>query len=312
MRIAVFGTGGAGGYYGARLAQAGEDVTFIARGEHLRSMQQNGLRVDSPKGDFVLPSVSATDDAGSVGKVDLIILGVKAWQVTEAARAMGPLLGPDTVVLPLQNGVETPQQLVAVLGRGHVFGGLAKIFSSLIGPGQIRHVGGPTSVTFGEMDNRRSQRAENLVRVFNRAGVDADVPPDIHVAMWEKLLFIASFGGLGAVTRAPIGVIRTVPETRRMLEEAMGEIYRVGRARNIHFGSDIVERTMAFTDSQPADGTASMQRDIIASRPSELESWNGAVVRLGREVNVATPVHGFIYSSLLPLELRARGRLEFS
>ena len=307
MRIAVFGTGGAGGYYGARLAQAGEDVTFIARGEHLRAIREHGLRVDSVNGDFVLQSAQATNDPGQVGTVDVVILGVKAWQVPEAAEAMGPLLGPESFVVPLQNGVETPDRLAAVLGREHVFGGLAKIFSSIIEPGHIHHVGGPTSVTFGELDNRPSERAENLLGVFTRAGIGADIPADIHVAMWEKLLFIASVGGVGAVTRAPIGNIRTLPESRRMLQEGMREIFQVSRAQRIQMDQDVVERTMTFTDNQPPDGTTSMQRDIMAGRPSELEAWNGAVVRLGRQVNVATPVHGLLYHSLLPLEQRARG-----
>ena len=306
MRFAVFGTGGAGGYYGARLALAGEDVTFIARGEHLRVIREHGLRVDSVKGDFVLQSAQATNNPGQVGTVDVVILGVKAWQVPEAAEAMGPLLGPESVVVPLQNGVETPDQLAAVLGREHVFGGLAKIFSSIIGPGHIHHVGGPTSVTFGELDNRPSERAENLLGVFTRAGIGADIPADIHVAMWEKLLFIASVGGVGAVTQATIGIIRTLPESRRMLEEGMREIFQVGRAQKIQLDQDVVERTMTFTDNQPPDGTTSMQRDIIAGRPSEIEAWNGAVVRLGRQVKVATPVHAFLYRSLLPLDTRAQ------
>ncbi len=310
MRFAVFGTGGAGGYYGARLALAGEDVTFIARGEHLRVIREHGLRVDSVKGDFVLQSAQATNNPGQVGTVDVVILGVKAWQVPEAAEAMGPLLGPESVVVPLQNGVETPDQLAAVLGREHVFGGLAKIFSSIIGPGHIHHVGGPTSVTFGELDNRPSERAENLLGVFTRAGIGADIPADIHVAMWEKLLFIASVGGVGAVTQATIGIIRTLPESRRMLEEGMREIFQVGRAQKIQLDQDVVERTMTFTDNQPPDGTTSMQRDIIAGRPSELEAWNGAVVRLGRQVKVATPVHAFLYRSLLPLETRAQKRTD--
>ncbi len=311
MRIAVFGTGGAGGYYGARLAQAGEDVTFIARGEHLRAIREHGLRVDSINSDFVLQGAQATNDPGQVGKVDVVILGVKAWQVQEAAHAMGPLLGPESVVVPLQNGVETPDQLAAVLGRDHVFGGFAKIFSSIIGPGHIRHVGGPTSVVFGELDNRPSERAEELRAVFARAGIGAEIPPDIHVALWEKLLFIAPFGGVGAVTHAPIGIVRTLPETRRMLEKGMREIFDVGRARKIQLDDNVVDRTMAFTDSQPPAGTDSMQRDIIAGRPSELEAWNGAVVRLGQQVNVATPLHAFLYHALLPMELRARGQLQF-
>jgi len=312
MRIAVFGTGGAGGYFGGRLAQAGEDVTFIARGEHLRALREHGLRVESVKGDFEVRPARATDDPEEVGEVDVVVVGVKAWQVPEVAKAARPLVGPGSYVLPLQNGVEAATQLAAILGPDRVLGGLAKIFSSVVEPGRVRHVGGPASVAFGELDNRPSERAERLREAFERAGVTVEVPPDIHVALWEKFMFIAPFGGIGAVTRAPIGTLRSLPETRRMLEQGTREVFQVARASNIALGDDAVARTMAFADSQPPAGTASMQRDLIAGRPSELEAWNGAVVRLGRQASVATPLHAFLYHSLLPMELRARGRLQFS
>jgi 2-dehydropantoate 2-reductase len=311
MRIAVFGTGGAGGYFGGRLARAGENVTFIARGEHLRALREHGLRVESVKGDFEIQPVQATDDPEEVGEVDVVIVGVKAWQVPEVAKALRPLVGSGSYVLPLQNGVEAASQLAAVLGADRVLGGLAKIFSSVVEPGRIRHVGGPASVAFGELDNRPSERVERLRKAFALAGVTVEVPPDIHVALWEKFMFIAPFGGIGAVTRAPIGTLRSLPETRRMLEQGTREVFQVARASNIPLDDDAVARTMAFVDSQPPVGTASMQRDLVAGRPSELEAWNGAVVRLGQQVGVATPLHAFLYHSLLPLELRARGQVQF-
>lgn len=311
MRIAVFGAGGVGGYFGGRLAQAGEEVVFIARGEHLQALRTHGLRVDSVKGDFVLQSVQVTDDPAQVGVVDVVLLGVKAWQVPEAAQAMRPLVGPDTFVVPLQNGVEAPAQLVAVLGAQHVLGGLAKIISFKVGPGHIRHAGAEPYVAFGELDNRISERAERLCQAFERAGVRVEIPPDIQAALWEKFLFIVSWGGVGAVTRAPIGVLRTVPETRQMLEQAMHEIVAVALARNIALPEDVIGKTMVFVDRLPPNGTASLQRDIMEGKPSELASWNGAVVRLGQEVEVATPLHAFIYHSLLLLELQARGQVQF-
>lgn len=311
MRIAVFGTGGAGGYFGGRLARAGEDVTFIARGEHLRALRKQGLRVESVKGDFEIQPAQATDNPEEVGEVDVVIVGVKAWQVPEVAKALRPLVGPGSYVLPLQNGVEAASQLAAVLGTDRVLGGLAKIFSSVVEPGRIRHVGGPASVAFGELDNRPSERVERLRKTFALAGVTVEVPPDIHVALWEKFMFIAPFGRIGAVTRAPIGTLRSLPETRRMLEQGTREMFQVARASNIPLGDDAVARTMAFVDSPPSVGTASMQRDLVAGRPSELEAWNGAVVRLGQQVGVATPLHAFLYHSLLPLELRVRGRVQF-
>ena len=311
MRIAVFGAGAVGGYFGARLAQAGEEVVLIARGEHLRAIQAYGLRVEGATGDFVIHPAQATDDPARVGTVDVVLVGVKAWQVEEAARAMRPLVGPETFVVPLQNGVEAPTQLARVLGSDHVLGGLCRIISAVVEPGHIRHVGLEPYVAFGELDNRPSERAERLRATFARAGVRAEVPPDIHVAMWEKFLFIASFSGVGAVTRAPVGVLRSLPETRRMLEQAMEEVWAVAQARGIGLPREGIPRTMALIDGLPPGGTASMQRDVMAGRPSELESQNGAVVRLGREVGVETPLHAFIYHSLLPLERKARGQVSF-
>jgi len=301
-----------GGYFGGRLAQAGEEVVFIARGERLRALRDQGLRVESPKGDFAVQPVQATDDPAQVGMVDVILVGVKAWQVTEAAQVMGPLVGPETFVVPLQNGVEAPDQLAAVLGAGHVLGGLCRIVSSVVEPGHIRHAGLEPYVAFGELDSRPSERAGRLREAFARAGVTAEIPPDIQVAMWEKFLFITSFSGVGAVTRAPAGVLRSLPETHQMLEQAMHEVLAVARAREIALPEEAIPRTLTLIGNLPPGGTASMQRDVMEGRPSELESQNGAVVRLGQEVGVATPLHAFIYHSLLPLELRARGRVQFA
>ena len=311
MRIAVFGAGGAGGFLGGQLGQAGEDVVFIARGEHLQALRTKGLRIDSIKGDFVLQSVKATDDPAQVGVVDVVLVGVKAWQVPEAAQAMRTLVGPETFVVPLQNGIEAPLQLAAVLGAQHVLGGLAKFISFIMGPGHICHTGTEPYVAFGELDNRSSERGERLRQAFVRAGIKVEIPPDIHVALWAKFLFVVSWGGVGAVTRAPIGVLRSVPETRQVLEQAMHEIFAVARAREIALPEDIIGKTMAFVDSLPPGGTTSLQRDIMEGKPSELAAWNGAVVRLGQEVGVATPLHTFIYNSLLLLELRARGQVQF-
>lgn len=312
MRIAIFGAGAVGGYFGARLARAGEEVVFIARGEHLQAMRRDGLHVESVLGDFRVAPVNATDDPASVGPVDAVLVGVKAWQVPEAAEAMRPLIGPETFVVPLQNGVDAPDQLAAVLGREHVLGGLCRIISSVVAPGRIRHGGMEPYVAFGELDNRPSPRAERLRTAFEHAGVRAEIPADIHVAMWEKFLFICTLSGVGAVTRAPVGVLRSMPETRRMLEQAVAEAFAVGRARGIALPDDAPQRIMALIDGLPPEGSASMQRDLAAGRPSELESQNGAVVRLGREVGVPTPLHAFIYHSLLPLERRARGQIDFS
>jgi 2-dehydropantoate 2-reductase len=310
MRIAIFGTGGAGGRFGAQLASAGEDVVFIARGEHLRTMQTEGLRLETPEGDLLIHPAEATDDPEQVGQADLVILGVKAWQVKAAARAMEPMIGQETFVLPLQNGIEAATQLTEVLGVERVIGGLCGTFSWIEGPGHIRSIGRVHFVRFGELDNAPSKRTAELKRMFQRAGADVEIPSDIHVALWEKFLFVVSFGGVGAVTRAPIGVIRSLPDTRRMLERCMREIYAVARAGEIALDEGITGETMEFVDSLDPAGTTSLQRDIGDGRPSELEAWNGAVVRTGKEVGVATPLHEFIFHSLLPQELKARQQVE--
>ena len=311
MRFAIFGVGAIGGYFGGRLEQAGEEVAFIARGEHLEALRTKGLRVDSINGDFVLPAVTATDDPSRIGAVDVVLVGVKTWQVPAAAESIRPLLGEDTLVLPLQNGVEAPDQLAKILGREYVCGGLAKIISYIAGPGYIRHTGADPYIALGELDNQPSDRLERLRRALQRSGVSAEIPPDITAALWAKFLFVASWGGVGAITRAPIGVIRSVSQTRRMLEGSMQEIYEVADALNVNLAPDAVSAAMGFIDTLPPNGTTSMQRDIIENRPSEIESWTGAVVRFGRDAGVPVPINEFTYNSLLPLERKARGQLDF-
>ena len=300
MRIVVFGTGGVGGYFGGRLAQAGEDVTFIARGEHLRAIKTRGLRVESATGDFVLFPAKATDDVNEIGEVDLIILGVKAWQVPEAARAIKPLVGPRTTVLPLQNGVDAVSQLVDELSPERVIGGLCRIVSFVVEPGLIRHAGFKPSIIIGELDNQRTDRIEKIEQIFSHADLAISVAADIQVALWTKFLFIASFSGIGAIADAPAGILRTDPKWRAQMLNAMKEIYALAHARGIKLPENSVDSVMTAVDSLPEDATSSMQRDIVAGKPSELESQNGAVVRMAHESGVDVPTHEFIYESLKP------------
>jgi len=309
MRIAIFGTGGAGGYFGAQLALAGEDVVFIARGDHLRAMKADGLRLETPSGETIVPT-EATDNPSEIGNVDAVLVGVKAWQVTDAANAIRPLVGFDTVVVPLQNGVEAASELAAVLGSG-TLGGMCGTLSFIVGPGHIRSVGGQNFIKFGELDNKQTERVERLRQCFARANVSVEVPANILKALWDKFLTVTSFGGVGSITRAPIGVTRAVPETRRLLERCLQEVQAVAKARNIPMADTAVADTMKFYDALPANGTTSLQRDIADGKMTELDYWNGAVVRLGREVSVPTPTNEFIYDCLLPLELRARGKVDF-
>lgn len=295
MRIAVIGAGGIGGYFGGRLAQAGHDVTFVARGDHLKAMRTNGLRVDSVAGDHTVEPVQATDDIGTIGPVDAVLLAVKTWQVPGLLAALPSLLGPDTAVVTTQNGVEAPAQVAAAVGEAHVVPGVAKIFAAIEAPGHIRHFGGPGNITFGEWDNRRSDRVQQLADALGDAGV---IARDIWVELWFKLLFVVPFGTLGAATGVDLGALRTHTGTRRLLAAAMAEIRAVAVAAGIALPEDCVETAMGFIDSQPSAGTTSLQRDIWAGRPSELDAWTGAVVRLGAEHGVPTPVHDTLYQIL--------------
>ncbi|HEY9183558.1 MAG TPA: 2-dehydropantoate 2-reductase, partial [Gammaproteobacteria bacterium] len=270
----------------------------------------NGLRVDSVLGDMHVEPAVASANTSDVGPVDVVLLGVKTWQVPEAARSLGPLLHRDTVIVPLQNGVETIDELVSTVGPQHVAGGVCGGFCFIVEPGRIRHIGGVTFIKFGELDGRKSRRIEALRDTFVRASVDAAVPDDIQVAVWEKFLLVVPFGGVGAATRAPIGVLLT-PPTRDLLARGMREIEAIGRARGIALPADTVERTLAILDGVTPSGTSSLQRDIAAGKRSELDAWTGAVVRLGARAGVPTPLHDFLYATLLPQERRARGEVSF-
>ena len=307
MRIAIFGVGGVGGYFGGRLAQTGEDVTLIARGVHLQALRTTGLRVDSINGDFEVHRVQATDNPAAVGQVDAVILAVKAWQVSDAAEAIRPMVGPDTCVVPLQNGVEAPGELAAALGAQHVLAGVCRIFSFIAAPGHVRHTDTDPSVRIGEMDNRPDERADRLCEAFVRAGVNAAVPSDIQAELWLKFVFITAFSGIGAITRSPVGVWRSIPETRRMYAQALDEVLHVARARHISIPETAIAGAMDTLDNHQPGATSSLQRDIMDERPSELHYQNGAVVRLGREAGVEAPLHATIYHSLLPMERKARG-----
>jgi 2-dehydropantoate 2-reductase len=309
MRVAVIGAGGVGGYFGGKLAHDGLDVVFVARGATLTALRTHGLRVESIKGDFALDHVQATDDPGAFGAVDAILLTVKTWQIPEAAASIKPMLKNDTAVIPLENGMEAPQQIAQIVGSKHALGGLCALVSFVVAPGHIRHIGADPFIMFGELDNRRTERVEKLRVAFEGAGVHTEVPADIHRSMWSKFLFIAPMSAIGATTRVPVGVWRSVPETRELATRALREVLAVAASRDINLGDDAVERTLERYDALPPESTSSLQRDVMDSRPSELDAQLGAVVRMGAEQNIATPVFDTVYRALLPQERRARGLL---
>ena len=313
MRIAVYGIGGVGAYFGGRLAQIGQDVVFIARNETLAVLRTQGLKVGSIAGDFSIDKVEVTNNPAEVGVVDYVLCCVKSWQVPAAARAMKPMIGPDTLVVPLQNGVEAPYLLAEEIDPANVLGGLCAIVAFQAGPGHIKHSGGNPLIRFGHLDNHPDPRVNALSEIFNHcSGVKSSIPDDVLVAMWQKFMLITPWSGLGAVSRAPIGVLLEQPETRELLTQATEEIYQLGRARGIDLPQDSVAKTLKTLEGIPPNSTTSMQRDLVRGRPSELDAQNGAVVRLAQEVELDTPVNRFFLYSLRSLELRARGALSFN
>src|SRR5262245_5393456 len=314
MRIAILGAGAVGCYFGGRLAQSGDEVVWFARGATLEALRSHGLSVKSLKGDFVLPPQRATDRPEEVGRVDAVILGVKAWQVSEAALALAPWLGPESLVLPLQNGVDAVDQLRRGLGPEPVVGGVCKIVCEVVEPGRVRHFGAEPRVELGPWSDpeanvarceRQRERCQRLQRAFSRAGVEARVHDDIRVAAWEKFLFIASLSAVGAVTGLDVGALRARPEARELLRLGMAEVAALARASGVPLASDVVARSLGFVDGMAAESTSSMQRDIAAGRPSELDSLCGAVVRLARERGLEPPAHAELYASLRARAWRA-------
>ncbi|GEJ58548.1 2-dehydropantoate 2-reductase [Anaeromyxobacter diazotrophicus] len=307
MRVAVVGAGGVGGLIGGLLARAGHEVAFVARGATLAALRERGLEVESPRGTFRVAPVEASDDPGALRPAEAVLVAVKGWQVREVAPRLAPLLAPGGLVLPLENGVEAAPTLARALGEERVVGGLCHLFAWTEAPGVVKHAGDLLRVTMGERRGGSSARLERLAAALREAKVDAVISPDIEAAAWEKFLFIDAFGSVGAVTRAPVGVVRTLPESRALLRAAMEETAAVGRARGVRLTADAVEKALALIDAVKPESTASMQRDIQGGRPSELFDQPGAVVRLAAEAGVDAPVHRFLYAALLPQETAARG-----
>lgn len=308
MRIVVVGAGAVGGYFGGRLAQAGNSVAFVARGRTLDVLRSEGLRVETPDGEFRVRPEEVTDDPAKIGPVEIVLVAVKAWQVPLVGPRLKPLCGDNSVVVPLQNGVEAPAQLVAALGEQPVLGGLCKIISVQVAPGHVRHVGVEPLVAFGEIGRSPTERVRSLRQLLESAGITVETPTDIRVALWEKFLLITALGGVGAMARGPVGEWRHDPTYRPMLKGAMEEIRAVAEAREIPMASDVLRDSLVFIDGLPATSTASMQRDLLAGRPSEFEYQTGAVVRLGREAGVPTPVNSEIYQAFSHSSRPARAR----
>ena len=291
MKIAFMGSGGVGGLIGARLAQAGCDVSFIARGAHLAAMREHGLKLESPVGNVHLPNVRVTDDPGSLGPVDIVVIAVKLWDTGAAARAIAPLIGPDTGVLSLQNGVRKDEILRPIFGERALMGGVAYMGTAISRPGVILHTGTLQRVVFGEYDGRRSKRAEALLGFLQKTGIDARLSDDIRRSIWEKFVFLVGMAAVTATIRLPLGPILKHPLTRQFYLDAMREAAAVGRAHGVRLAEDIAEERLAFSDTLPASMTASLQLDLERGNPLEVEWLSGSVVELGAAVGVPTPIH---------------------
>jgi 2-dehydropantoate 2-reductase len=300
MRIAIVGTGGVGGGFGAALARAGADVTFIARGAHLAAMKAQGLQVRSDRGDIHLVPTNATDDPAAIGKVDVVLFCVKLWDVESAGQHIKPLIGSDTAVIPLQNGVDAAERLIPILGSSAVMGGVAQISASITGPGVIQQVGTFMRMIFGELDGRRSKRGEAFLALCLRAGFDATLSEQILTDLWMKFILLASNASMMAATRQPIGKLRDDPDLRQIFTAAYREVVDVGRAKGVALPADAVDRVVDLTSHMPPAMKASMALDLDRGNRLELPWLGGKVVELGRELGVPTPTHSMMAAMLKP------------
>ncbi|HXR55920.1 MAG TPA: 2-dehydropantoate 2-reductase [Casimicrobiaceae bacterium] len=309
MRIAVFGTGGVGGYFGAKLAQAGNDVAFITRGAHLAALRRDGLRIESAGGDLALRNVAATDDPPSLAPVDVVMLCVKLWDVESAAAQVASLLGRDGVVIAFQNGIDSAQILSRVVGDAHVLGGVAYIAAAIRAPGVIAHTGSMAKLRVGAFDTvgalrgdggRLRERASEFVRACTTAGIDAEVAPDIRRAIWEKFVFLTALSGVTALSRQPVGTVRSDPDLRAAFTAAMQETVALARARNVALPDDFLPKQMRAIDGLPAGMRSSMQNDLLAGRRLEAPWLCGRVAELSAAAGIAAPVNATIYAGLKP------------
>jgi 2-dehydropantoate 2-reductase len=305
MRIAVYGAGGVGGYFGGRLALAGAEVHFIARGAHLQALRERGLTVHSVKGDFQVPA-PATDEPADVGPCDFVLFCVKTFDTDAAATRLGPLIGDETAVVSLQNGVESEDKLASALGAEHVMGGAAFIFAELAGPGMIRHTGGPASITFGELDGRDSQRAKRLLATCEQAGFGAELSANIKTVLWAKLAFICAQAGMTAATRLPIGEIRSTPAAWAAFGRLVGEVCAVAEADGSPVPQAARDRALALAQAAEPASFSSLHDDLVAGRRMELEALHGFVVRRAAEHGLSVPMSEAVYAILQPWAIRNR------
>jgi 2-dehydropantoate 2-reductase len=307
MRIAVVGAGGVGGGFGVALAKAGADVTFIARGAHLAAMKSQGLKVQGGRGETHLVPTQATDNPADIGKVDIVLFCVKLWDVESAGEHIKPLVGPDTAVIPLQNGIDAAERLIPILGPSAVMGGVAQISASITAPGVIQQVGTFMRMIFGELDGKPSKRAEDFLALCQKAGFDATLSEQILTELWMKFILLASNAGIMALARQPIGKLRDDPDLRPIFLAAWREAIDVGRARGVALPADAIEKVLDFTSHAPPAMKASMALDLDRGNRLELPWLSGKVAELGGQLGIPTPTHSMMYAMLKPYVMGAAG-----
>src|SRR3954469_8191341 len=288
LKIAIMGSGGLGGYYGARLQAGGNDVTFIARGEQLKALRENGIALEGDRA-IHLPKVQATDDPASIGKVDMVIFTVKLRDTETAGRQLLPLIGPDTGIISLQNGVTKDDMLAPIVGREHLLGGAAYIGVSVVRPGVIRKAGAMERLSFGEFDNKVSPRASAFSDACKASNIVADIPADISLELWQKFVVIVTMSNITSAMRSTMGPLRANPHARQFALDVMKEVVAVGRAKGIALEPDFAEKRFAHIDGMSPDMRASMSLDLELGRPLELPWLGGAVVDMGAKAGVPTP-----------------------
>lgn len=305
MRIAIMGSGGVGGYFGARLVQGGADVHFIARGTHLAAMRESGLMIEGGPQPVRLPNVNVTDDPKTIGPVDIVMFCVKLWDTESAAKQMLPILQPTTSVISFQNGVQKDDMLRPIVGDKALLGGVAYVGTSISRPGVIAQTGSVERLVFGEYDGRHSTRVEAFYGACKRGGINAEISDDVRRSIWEKYVSLAAMSGATTSIRQTIGPIRSNPLTRQFLLDLAREVVAVGRAHGVALPEDYAERRMAFVDAWPPEMTTSMHHDLQHGKPLELRWLSGGVVDLGAAVGVPTPMNRAVRDVLI---LYAGGR----
>lgn len=309
MRIAIIGAGGVGGYFGARLQQAGADVHFVARGAHLAAMRREGLKVESPLGDIHLPTVNVTERPADIGPADMVWLSVKLWDMDGAIQSMRPLIGPGTGIISFQNGVQKDDILRAAFGEKAVMGGVAYIATNIDRPGVIKHTGTMQRLIFGEYDGSRSTRAETLLELCVRGGINAELSDDVRRAIWEKFVFLVGLSGSTTTMRETIGPIRSNARSRQFLTDLMRETVAVGRALGVALPADFADQRMSFVDGLPDAMTSSMHHDLNAGKRLEVSWLSGGVAQLGEKAGVPTPMNRAVWEILALHENGVGGHL---